>query len=130
MDGSYEVHFGKRTVGNVTVQRQGLYYRFSCVCELSGDVLCRLQVTCGSTHLDLGILVPVGKGFGLDTRVPAKQLRHGKPEFTLVPKQAAVSELFVPVYPEEPFAYIGKLKDAFLTRSGKQLGICIKEPGR
>ena len=126
MDGSYKVHFGKRTVGNVTVQRQGLYYRFSCVCELSGDVLCRLQVTCGSTHLDLGILVPVGKGFGLDTRVPAKQLSYGKPEFTLVPKQTAVSELFVPVYPEEPFAYISRLKKGYLARKDGKLGIVLE----
>lgn len=130
LNGSYQVQFGNRTVGTVNVQRQGLYYRFFCTCSLSGDVVCRLRVTCENSHLDLGILVPVKDGFGLDTRIPVKRLGIGDPKFSLVPKQAAISELFVPVYPEEPFAYIGKLKEAFLTRRGAQLGICIKEPGR
>ena len=130
MDGCYEVRFGNQTMGTAEIRRQGLYYRISCICRLSGDVVCRLRVTCGNTYQDLGILVPVDGGFGLVTRIPAKRLGAGMPEFTLIPKQAAVSSLFVPVYPEEPFAYIGKLKDAFLVRKGEQLGICIKEPGR
>jgi len=129
LNGSYAVQFGNRTVGNVTVRRQGLYYRFCCSCQLSGDVLCRLLVSCGNAQQDLGILVPMEEGFGLDTKIPVKRLGEGRPEFTLLPKQSAISTLFVPVYPEEPFAYIAKLKDAFLSKNENQIGICIKEPG-
>ena len=68
-------------------------------------------------------------GFGLNTRLPAKQLGQGIPEFTLTPKQQKTSGLIFPVYPEEPFAYIGKLKSAYLMKQGERLGICIKAPG-
>ena len=130
MEGNYEVRFGNRVVGSVCVQRQGLYFRFRCHCILSGDVICRLRVQCGETLQDLGILVPVEDGFGLDTKLPAKKLGSGCPEFTLVPKQQKVSSLFAPVYPEEPFAYIEKIKQGFLIRKGSITGICIKESGR
>jgi hypothetical protein len=79
---------------------------------------------------NLGILVPYGDIFGLDTQIPSKRLVGGIPEFTLIPKHSYVSELFLPVFPEEPFAYIEKLKNAYLERKGNQLGIAIKEPGQ
>ena len=130
MEGNYEVWFGNRVTGSVRVQRQGLYYRFCCRCTLSGDVICRLRVQCGNADEDLGILVPMGDTFGTDTVLPVKRLGDGTLKFTLVPKNAAVSLLIAPVYPEEPFAYIERLKDAFLVRKGNRLNIGIKEPGR
>lgn len=128
--GSYEVRFGSRAVGTVTVHRHGLYYRFCCACRVSGDILCRLLVICGNVQQDLGILVPIGSGFGLETRIPVKRFEDGCPEFILIPNRTKVSALFVPVYPEEPFAYIAKLKNGFLSKNGNRSGICIKEPGR
>ena len=42
MVGIYELPGGK---GRVTVTREGLYYRFSCRCKLTGDVMHRLVVS-------------------------------------------------------------------------------------
>lgn len=130
MQENYDVRFGNRVVGNVCVQKQGLYYSFCCRCVLSGDVICRLQVQSAKTKIDLGILVPIGHGFGLDTKIPVKRLDKESVEFIIVPKHIKSPGMLVPVYPEEPFAYIGKLKDAFLVKKGDGMHICIKEPGR
>lgn len=127
MEGNYSVFFGSRAVGKVQVTRQGLYYRFLCRCQLSGDVVCRLHVRCGEREASLGVVVPTGEGFGLETRIPAKRLGEGEMVFSLVPKHDGPKERFVPIYPEEPFAYISRLKDAYLEKREGQLGAVFPE---
>ncbi len=114
-------------MGKVQVLRQGLYYRFICRCQLTGDVMCRLYVRCGQRQESLGVVVPVGTGFGLDTRLPVKRLGEGPMEFQLIPKWDSAGVRFVPIYPEEPFSYIEKLKDAYLARQGTQIGVILRD---
>lgn len=122
----HEVFFGKDKAGKVQVLREGLYYRFICRCRLTGDVVCRLMVCCGDCHENLGVVVPMGDGFGLDKRIPVKHLGEGEMSFSLIPKHDHVAGKFVPIYPEEPFTYIARLKDAFLARQNGQVGVVFK----
>ncbi len=126
MEEQYGVTFGSQMAGKVQVQRQGLYYRFICRCQLTGDVVCRLQVTCGSRRESLGIVVPMGDGFGLDTKLPVKRIGEGQMTFSLVPKHEVAAGTFYPIYPEEPFGYIARLKDAYLSRKEGQIGVVIR----
>lgn len=132
MEEYYAVSLGSQTVGKVQVLRQGLYCRFICRCALSGDVVCRLKVVCGGKEENLGVVVPMDGGFGLDTRIPAKRIGQGSMEFYLAPKGIAPVERvkpagqFVPIYPEEPFAYIARLKQAFFAIQNGQAGVIIK----
>lgn len=89
-------------------------------------MVCRLKVTCGSHEENLGIVVPVEGGFGLDTRLPAKRLGEGKMEFFLIPKYELSEGKIVSIYPEEPFAYIARLKDAFLIRKNGEYSAMLK----
>lgn len=126
MEGIYYVYFGKKPSGKVNVIRQGLYYHFRCRCHLSGDVVCRLVITCGSQQENLGIVVPMDGGFGLDTKLPVKRFSSEEPVFSLLPKTVSAEGNFVPIYPDEPFAYIEHLKNAFLVRKYGQAGILVK----
>ena len=125
MEGYYEVYFGGNPVGKVQVIRQGLYYRFICRCKLEYDGVYRLAVLCGSSQMNLGVVIPEGDGFGLDKLIPCKHLEAGKPEFFLAPRHESVSGKFVPISPEEPFYYIAKLKDAFLSQQNGQFGAIL-----
>lgn len=127
MEGMYPVRFGRTDAGKVQVLKQGLYYRFTCRCRLSGDVVCRLMVRCGETQESLGVVVPIDDGFGLDTKIPAKRLGEGEPEFLLVPRHETDMGTFVPLSPEEPFAYIARLKDAYFERRYGQAGVVIPD---
>ena len=127
MEGTYGVYFGNRLAGKVQVLQQGLYYRFICRCQLTGDIVCRLTVTCGEKQESLGVVVPMDGGFGLDTKLPVKRLGQGNMTFMLSPKHEVTTVHFVPIYPEEPFSYIERLKDAFLVRKNGQAGILLKE---
>lgn len=126
MVGSYEIKLGDKTAGTVQVKKQGLYYLISCRCQLPGKEIHRLIVQCGGKSESLGICVPIGGGFGVDTKIPCKRLTDGTPEFQLLPKKERPQGKFVAVYPEEPFSYMARLKDAFLERRGEQLGIVIR----
>ena len=126
MTGDYEVFFGNQPAGRVQVTRQGLYYRFVCLCKLTGDVVCRLYVSCGGQREILGVVVPTGEGFGLDTRQSVKRFRAGEPSLSLVPKNEMASGQFAPIVPEEPFAYIERLKTSFLVKKYGQMGSLLE----
>lgn len=127
MVGTYEIRLGAEPVGEAAVEKVGLYYRFSCRCRLNGATMQRVMVACGDKKVDLGICVPMGELFGVERKVPRKQLGEGTPEFFLTPRPQRSGGKFVPVYPEEPFAYMSKLKDAFLEIRNGQMGIVISE---
>ena len=125
MIGEYEVMLGEKSVGRMEVCREGLYYRFRCGCSLTGAVVCKIVVACGGEQRSLGIPVPEGNRFVLDTRVPVKYFPPGEPKFRVLPRRQASEGKFVPVYPEEPFAYLAQLKDAYLARRNGQIGVII-----
>lgn len=127
MEGTYELRQGSSPAGTVCVRRQGLYYQFSCRCRLAGTQMYRLMVTCGDKTEDLGLCVPMDGQFGLEKRIPCKRLGEGVPEFRLLPRLEKSRGQFVAVYPDEPFSYMARLKDAFLAYQAGQMGIVLKQ---
>lgn len=127
MEGQFSVAAGGRQVGKVLVHRQGLYYHFLCRCCLDGDIMYRLLVTCGTVRENLGILVPTEGSFVLNRKLPVKRIGEGKLSFTLVPIKEEATGTFIPIKPEEPFAYISRLKTSFLIMQNGQPGICIEK---
>lgn len=126
MESCFSVYFGNKSVGKVQVVRQGLYYRFCCRCRMERDIVCRLYVSSGDKRENLGVVVPVDGGFGLETKVPVKRLPEDNLEFCLIPKTDTEGGYLVPVYPEEPFGYISRLKTAYLVRQENGNYLCIK----
>lgn len=127
MEHIFPVTFCGKPVGKVTVQKQGLYYRFICRCNLSGDIMYRLMVASGTLKENLGILVPQNGSFEIDKKLPLKRIREGDMVFTVIPNQESYDRTFVPIYPEEPFAYISRLKNTFLIYKNGQPGVQIEK---
>lgn len=123
MEGYFEVYLHGQPVGKVEVRREGLYYRFRCRCQLSSQSVCRLE----ANEISLGILVPMGNGFGLDTKLPVKRFGEAMWEFEVMPNRPVLEGRFVPIKPEEPFAYLERLKDAYLVRRDGQIGVVLNE---
>lgn len=127
MVGEYEIRRGNETVGTARVEKQGLYYRICCRCKAGGEGMRRIVVSCGKQREDLGICVPVDGLFGVDRKIPCKRFGSGIPEFQLLPKYPDMQGKFVPVYPDEPFSYMTRLKDAYLQVRDGQPGIVITD---
>ena len=124
----YPVRFGEASVGKAQVTRQGLYYHVSCRCRLSGEGMYRLEVSSGEKRVNLGILVPMDFGFGLQTQFPVSRVGEGELNFCLRPRhEEPVGRHFVPIIPEEPFSYLERLKDAFLEIQNGKKGASIPE---
>ena len=126
MENRYDVLLNGTAVGEVTVRKEGLYYHFSCRCKLEGD-MCRLYVSICDKEEKLGVLIPMDGGFGLDTKIPCKRLGEGNAEFRIVPDKPVLKGQFIPIYPEEPFAYIERLKNAYLARQNGPIGSLLQE---
>jgi len=85
----------------------------------------RLSVSCNGHHENLGVLVPVGDMFGLDTKLAVKRLGEGAFQFLVLPKHPQSQRQFVPIHPEEPFRYITRLQNAFLEVRDGQIGVVV-----
>lgn len=127
MEEYYDIMLADQSIGTASVKRVGLYYSFCCRCRLSGDVIYKLIVSCGENEESLGVCVPRGNGFGLETRLPVKRLGEGSMRFFAAPRHRELKGRFVPIRAEEPFAYIDKLQKAHLEIRGGQMGIVLPE---
>lgn len=121
----YDIMLGGQGIGKARVERQGLYYCISCRCRLSGEVVYKVTASCAEKEESLGILVPESGAFVLTTRVPIKRLGEGELTFHAVPRHTELRGKFVPISPEEPFAYLSRLENAFLEIRDGQSGITI-----
>ena len=126
MGDCYEIIHGDRCVGTMEVKPQGLYVGFSCRCDIRVPGFARVKARWQDRELDLGVLIPAGQRFSLDTKVAAKKCGTGIPEFRIDTGEEKTGT-FVPIYPEEPFAYIARLKDAFFERRYGQPGIVLRD---
>lgn len=127
MDFSKDIFLGSDVIGAARICREGLYYRFSCKCHLSGEVVFKIVADCGKETVNIGICVPKNGGFGLEKSVPVKML--GKQQFVLraVPNHLDTGGKFIPLRPEEPFAYIQRLQNSHLEKRGDTVGIVLDE---
>ena len=129
MTESYDVFLGQQAVGKVYTDRQGLYYRFRCRCQVAGGTICALTARCADEEIHLGIPVPAGDAFTLETRVPVKRFPEGEFRFVLLPRHGEMKGEFIPLSPQEPFTYLTQLKHAYLQKRDGRLGIVI-DPAR
>ena len=128
MEGLYDILRGPEKIGKAEVCREGLYYRFRCACDLTGEVIYRLTITCGEKTHNLGIPVPEGDCFYLNTRIPVSRFSKEEPVFRAVPRHEELEkEMWVPISPETPFDYITRLENAVMERRNGEVGILIKE---
>lgn len=126
MDGCYPIFMSSRETGQVRVEKQGLYLRFCCRCRSLADGISRVVMRWEDREECLGVLAPKDGEFRLERRIPTKTLPDGVPDF-LIRKEGSVEGIFVPICPEEPFAYLHRLKDAYLERRNGVLGVAFKE---
>ena len=125
MDGLYDIFHGSEKIGKAEVKREGLYYRFRCVCNLTGEVMYRITVSCGEDTENLGILMPSGDSFYLEKRLPVSHFDGNAPTFRAVPKHPQVTGAWMPIAPEKPFEYIDRLENAVAEQRNGEMGILI-----
>ena len=127
MEGTYPILLGGEPIGQASVEKRGLYYHFSCKCDLSGEVIYRITVQTGEKTENLGIPVPEEDLFTLTAKLPASRFEEGNMVFRAVPRHTGLEGKFVPLSPDSPFPYLTRLHNAFLERRNGELGVVLRE---
>ena len=131
MEGQYQVFLDEKVAGKIQIKRSGLYYEILCRCHLPADTVFRLSARWEDRQENIGILIPEEDGsFSLKKKIACRHFGKGKPTFTVARNRGPLAQVFIPIRPEEPFAYIHRLNDAFLEYRDGQPGIRLqKNPG-
>ena len=123
----YDLILAGQKLGQVTVDRQGLYLHIRCVCSLESDIMYHLLCRGQDAEEDLGLLVPQGDRFMLEKRIPGKRLGQGSLSFRLKPRHEPLQGRFVPIRADEPFAYLRFLQESFLQVQGSDMRAMVPE---
>ena len=132
---SYDVTLHGNRVGKVQLSKQGLYYQLRCTCSAVDTDIYRLLGRCGQTQSRFGVLIPEGNRLTLETKIPVKKLNTDDLEFWLERTSAHARELpekksgfqYIPIYPDEPYTYLSKLKNSYFEIRNGKAGILIIE---
>ena len=122
----YSVSIGGENVGSVNVETAGLYYRFCCECQLSGEVMFHLMLSTEEGEHYLGLLAPRNGSYVLEKMVAKKKVGKGAWKFLLRPRHEPVTQRFIPIRAEEPFAYLSRLQELVLAVRNGQMGVILK----
>lgn len=106
----YEITWNGMQVGKARVEKDGLYYKITCVCTFDDTDIHRVIVSDGESFVKLGVCIPEGDQFYLTTKVPVKSLRGNKLSFMI--KSNCTTG--IPVISGKPFAHLERLETARL----------------
>ena len=119
----YKIIYNDTVVGTAEVKKEGLYLHFVCKCAPPDKELYRIQVSDGVDNRNLGICVPEGNSFYLNTRVPSKHFANEQLSFRMIPARS--DNKVIPVATDVPFEDLEQLKTARFQIENGQPGILI-----
>lgn len=123
----FEIFMHSQPVGSATVQKDGLYFSFSCSCQMPDNGIYRVVVEDGKHSENLGVLIPNGDTYALTAKLPLKRFCTDNFSFQVMDRQKKASGICVPLASDKPFLYISKLRESYLTLVDGQLYIRLPD---
>ena len=108
MEKSYSVTMGTQIVGTATVRRQGLYSRIVCHCCFDKPRFYHLEMECNGQSRRLGVLIPSGNRYLLETTIPAKYINEDNIRFYIPVLAATEQRQFLSIEQGKLFSGITK----------------------
>lgn len=127
MKSMYDVWHHNTRVGQVQIQKEGLYYCLNCLTQAPGKSMYRLIAHGESFYYDFGLCIPKEDGIGILTRIPIKIFTENAVKFELKDYKETENTTFVPVHAEKEFPYLERLKDAYLAHRDGAIGVCFRD---
>lgn len=122
MEGFYPVIFEGENVGEVQLQKKGLYYYLSCCCRLRDKAICMLCADCGEQQVQFGTLVPENEFYILKMHIQASRLSADHIVFYLKNK-IKISQMDCVLEVGKSVSCLDKLECASFQREGAVCGI-------
>lgn len=127
MEPIYDVYFENVCVGQVQIQKEGLYYRLYCLANAPGESMYRLIAHGGRFSYDFGLCIPKENKIGILTRVPIKVFTENAVRFELKDYKEKQNSVFIPLNAEKSFSHLDRLENAYLEHRDGIPGICFRD---
>ena len=119
----YDVYFEDKAVGTVTMEKNGLYMQIQCVCNSVPTGFYTLILSSDKEIINLGLLLPVKDGFGVNTCLPAARI--GSRNRFHIFNSKKNNRKCVAADPTVPFKYLSDILNLKVQLDGKQLWILV-----
>ena len=129
MKKQFEIFMQSQPIGTVTVQKDGLYFSFLCICYMPDKGIYRISVDDGKHSENLGVLIPDGDRYVLTAKLPQKRFQTDNFSFQVSDGEKRASGNNVPLAEDKPFLHISKLRNSYLTAIDGQLYIRLPDAG-
>lgn len=124
---AYHAIFEDKVVGEVTVEKEGLYYTFQCCVSLKQGGMYRLILETEKGETDLGILMPCEAGYAVRRKLSVKQVCGSSFHFRITERNSVLAESCIPVSEDQPFPFVDKLQNARLQHFENEIKIVIAD---
>lgn len=127
---SYDVFWDGQAVGTAAFEKEGLYWKIHCRCDLPDGVPYCITLKAGE-QIDMGLLVQEEDGLCLTKRIAMKRIGDAQPSFVVMRRDKKTQTQFKAIEPNEPFDYLENLKESRLEEQDGKLGIMLskEDPG-
>ena len=129
MVNTYDVFLDGKAVGTASLEKEGLYWKITCRCNVPNDVPYEVLLRAGE-HINLGLLVKEEMAHCLTRRIAMKRIREDQLCFEATARIAKPAEVFQCIASEEPFAYLEEIKGCKLEEKDGHVGLLIKQEGQ
>ena len=126
MSVQYDVYYRDDKIGTLKMEKENLYYRIQCSCNIPGNDIYRLVAIGGKDAKDLGICVPDNQKLVLTKYVPVKEFFPENVRFLLRKHSKEEPEQIIPVHQNQSFLQIRLLHKAKWKCCGDITGIIIE----
>ena len=120
----YPIICKNKPVGTAQVTVEGLYYRIRCWCTQEARPPRRILMRSEAASVDLGICLPDGQQFIMNTRIAAKRLGEGAFSFHMSAPEYEKGIFYV-VETNKPFPHLSSLKRARFTVQDGKAGLWV-----
>ena len=118
----YQIAHNGVVVGDVKIEKKGLFYCFYCRCSLPESGVFRVTVTNGGKTHDLGIFTPTDGNYTCLARIPSKSFCGNEFIFELVDSAKVITVL---ISEGNTFQYLESLNTACLHQTNGRSAIII-----
>ena len=123
----YEIFMQGQSAGTATVEKEGLYFTFTCICYLQTRGIYRVSVSQGDHSENLGVLLPSGSVYKLTTKIPQNRFSAEEFTFQIMDTQKKASGTFVPLVSGQPYFHISALRRSCLKKLDGQIFIYLMD---
>lgn len=120
----YPIYYAGNRVGNAVLEKQGMFYKIRCHCDIQVDKLTKIQMNIEGDALDLGICLKCQNGIGLSTRINTKILEGKNPSFSVHTDDESEG-ILNPISENAPFAYLEYISQGKFIRKEEKTYILL-----